>query len=174
MMRRLLDRFRSWLRNPEEINGDNLCPTYLYRWTLLTIPIERARGRKPRNVRVYLHHFVGNDWALDPHDHPKWFLSIGLRGSYVEYTFDKSGEATGRQRWYAPWIRFFRATHIHRIEATNAWTLVIVGPEQRQWGFWLSDGRNGRQSGKYIASLIHDWVDWRSYIVEHGAERKDC
>lgn len=58
----------------EEINGAERCPTYLYRWTLLKF---RGRG-------VYLHHFVGDDWSLDLHDHPKRFISIGLWGKYLE------------------------------------------------------------------------------------------
>jgi hypothetical protein len=46
----------------EEINGSNRCPTYLYRWTLLKLWAGRG---------VYLHHFIGDDWSLDLHDHPK-------------------------------------------------------------------------------------------------------
>ena len=46
---------------PEEINGANRCPTYLYRWHLL----------KTRWFKAYLHHFVGDDWSVDFDDHPK-------------------------------------------------------------------------------------------------------
>jgi hypothetical protein len=49
----------------EEINGHR-CPTYLYRWMLI----------KRQNWSIYLHHFVGDDWSLDLHDHPKRFISI--------------------------------------------------------------------------------------------------
>jgi len=71
-LRRLIDRLFSL----EEINGGERCPTYLYRWQLL----------KTRWFGVYLHHFVGDDWSLDLHDHPKRFVSIGLWGAYVEQT----------------------------------------------------------------------------------------
>lgn len=54
----------------EEINGGNRCPAYLYRWTLFAC----------RWFGVYVHRFVGDDWSLDLHDHPKRFISIGLRG----------------------------------------------------------------------------------------------
>ena len=37
----------------ESIGGDGMCPTYLWRWTLLRLG-QRA---------VYLHHFVGDDWV---------------------------------------------------------------------------------------------------------------
>ena len=66
-----------WFGNAEEINGGGICPTYLYRWVLCKLP---------RGYKAYLHHFVGDDWSLDYHDHPKRFISIGLWGSYVERT----------------------------------------------------------------------------------------
>ena len=59
----------------EEINGER-CPTYLYRWRLLNL----------FGCKVYLHHFIGNDWTKDLHDHPKRFITIGLTGSYTEET----------------------------------------------------------------------------------------
>jgi hypothetical protein len=54
----------------EEINGGERCPTYLFRWTICRIGW----------LKVYLHHFVADDWSFDLHDHPKRFVSIGLRG----------------------------------------------------------------------------------------------
>lgn len=130
----------------EEINGGGTCPTYLYRWTLLRLG-QRA---------LYLHHFVGDDWSRDLHDHPKRFLSIGLWGAYVEET--PEGERTFR----APWIRTFPAEHIHRlrlIDGWPCWTLVYVGKSVRPWGFW----RAGR------------WVPWRQYVGSADAEKaKSC
>lgn len=118
---------------PEEINGGNRCPTYLYRWTIW----------KDRHKRgVYLHHFVGDDWSRDLHDHPKRFISVGLWGRYVELTpfepADSEWAKLGpvRTTWVAPWIRSFPANHIHRLEAKNCWTLVIVLKPEREWGFW--------------------------------------
>ena len=109
----------------EEINGGNICPTYLYRWTLL---------RLGKLCAVYLHHFVDEDWALDLHDHPKRFITIGLRGGYIEKT--EAGERT----WRAPWIRTFPAEHRHRLRmfgpGKDCWTLVVVLRPVRGWGFW--------------------------------------
>jgi len=116
----------------EEINGAR-CPTYMYRWQVAQLGA----------VKVYVHRFVGDDWSLDLHDHPKRFVSIGLRGRYNE----ESGEgrlslnsALSTYRHYrAPWLRTFAAKHCHRIFLTpgeECWTLVFVGPPQRDWGFW--------------------------------------
>ncbi len=141
-----MTRFLNWLFGPaEEINGANRCPTYLYRWTLLS-----RKGL----FGVYLHHFVGDDWSLDLHDHPKRFISIGLKGWYVEETPTSHGIVW--REYHAPWIRTFPAEHIHRltVPSKNCWTLVIVLKPVREWGFW--------HEGRFIG--------WRSYV--NGADRE--
>jgi hypothetical protein len=133
---------------PEEINGDHRCPTYLFRWIVA----------KKQRFSVYLHHCVGDDWSLDMHDHPKRFITIGLKGSYTEETPD------GRARIYrAPWIRSFPPEHIHRIctPQKSCWTLVIVGKPKRDWGFWHGG----------------TWIQWRQYIRGIGGiadKMKSC
>ncbi len=129
----------------EEISGHDRCPPYLFRWTLLST----------RFGKIYLHHFVGNDWTRDFHDHPKRFWSIGIKGRYIEETPD------GETEFRAPWIRTFPANHIHRIRASEhgAWTLVIVGRPKRAWGFWHKG----------------QWIPWRTYVDSDMAdEQKDC
>lgn len=144
----------------EEINGGGRCPTYLFRWTLF-------QPRRPRwlwrGLGIYLHQFVGDDWSLDLHDHPKRFISIGLKGRYVEqHRIDQWVEDSyhggpihvrrERKRIYvAPWIRTFPATHVHRlslIDGEPCWTLVIVLRSVREWGFW-HDGQ---------------WIHWKEYV----------
>lgn len=135
-MQRLINR----LFHFERIDGHGAVERYLHRWTLLRLWGGRA---------VYLHHFVGSDWSGDLHDHPKSFLSVGLWGSYIEVTPDKPDGRT----WRAPWIRWFPATHVHRLDVPrNCWTLVIVGRLCRQWGFHTADG----------------WVPWKEYVRAHG------
>lgn len=170
-MKRLLNRiFRR-----EEINGDGRCPTYLFRWTLL---------RVGSVFSIYLHKFVGDDWSLDLHDHPKRFISIGLWGGYTETTPRKLVSVGGgpwspaadngcrcRGCWpldlirvfRAPWIRTFPAHHIHRLTGPTpehpCWTLVIVGRAVRPWGFWHA----------------HTFIPWRKYVASDTATaRKAC
>jgi len=141
----------------EEINGDHRCDTYLYRWILLRTPWFKA----------YLHHFVGNDWSRDLHDHPKRFISVGLWGRYWEETPDRRLGHEGLSvftEYRAPWVRSFPATHIHRltVPSKNCWTLVIVLKTVREWGFW--------HSGRFI--------HWRDYVYGADAatatKMKDC
>jgi len=152
----MIGRFLSRIFDVEEINGDGRCPTYLYRWALL-----RLGGW----CSIYLHKFVGDDWSLDLHDHPKRFVSIGLWGWYDEQTDIPADiaswldgvagtelRATTRRRWRAPWVRTFRASHRHRLTGPTrehpCWTIVIVGRAVRQWGFW--------PRGQF--------VPWRKYV----------
>jgi len=146
---------------PEEINGHNRCETYLYRWIVWST----------RWFKIYLHHFVADDWSRDLHDHPKRFISIGIKGSYWEDVptplrgYDRMAVSGWYSRYYcAPWIRSFPATHIHRLRVPykDTWTLVIVLKTIREWGFW-HDGR---------------FIPWRDYVTgkDSGlADRmKDC
>lgn len=159
----------------EEINGGGRCPTYLYRWTLLRLPF---------GYKVYLHHFVGDDWSLDFHDHPKRFISIGLHGWYEEHTPVTDAElleltAIVRRMsaadpdstmtledpicvtiHSAPWVRTFPAEHKHRIctPSGSCWTAVIVGPSSREWGFW--NNRTFIPWDKYVRG--HDPADKRT------------
>jgi hypothetical protein len=131
-----LQGFLNRLFAREEMDGDGLCPTYLVRWTILKL--WGGRG-------VYLHHFVGDDWSSALHDHPKRFISVGLRGRYRETT------PTGERIYIAPWVRTFPATHTHRItliDGRDCWTIVVVLKTSREWGFW-SRGQ---------------WVPWRRYV----------
>lgn len=136
----------------EEINGAHRCDTYLYRWFICAT----------RWFKVYLHHFVGNDWSRDLHDHPKRFISIGLRGWYIEET------PLGTRRYSAPWIRTFPATHIHRltVPSKDCWTLVIVLRPVREWGFWYRDAEKYR------------FIHWKDYVYGWAKDiadrQKDC
>jgi hypothetical protein len=142
-----------WIFSIEEINGNGLCPTYLYRWTLLKVG---------NLFSVYLHKFVGDDWSLDLHDHPKRFWSIGLRGEYTELTphcwiLGIPRGCMMAQKWRAPWFRTFPADHVHRLTGPTpehpCWTLVIVGPATRPWGFWRAGA----------------WIPWRKYVDSSDA-----
>ena len=134
--------------NKEEINGHGDCPTYLYRWTLVRVG----------DFAIYLHHFVGDDWSLDYHDHPKRFISIGLKGGYIEQRPQGPSAA-----FEAPWIRSFPAEHQHRIvmekKPADCWTLCIVGQKTREWGFWYHGV---------------DFYPWRDYVDIFGAKRRAC
>lgn len=120
------------MRPPDFIIGSPENP-YLLRWFIW-----------PRNPRLnlYLHKFVRDDEDRALHDHPWWFISLVLKGSYSEIITD--GEIQ-RHRFG---IAFRRAIHRHRVVLDRStagvlipcWTLVLTGPRVRTWGFWCSKG----------------------------------
>lgn len=117
---------------------------YLRRWYLI-----------PRNpvINVYLHQFLrDDDRAL--HDHPWWFVSLILRGGYIEYGESADRKSTALIRSapvFGDWglrgkspLAFRPATYRHRVALPHTpdggrkpcWTLIITGRRTRTWGFW--------------------------------------
>ena len=112
---------------------------YMLRWYIL-----------PRNrwLNLYLHKFMRDDDDRALHDHPWWFVSILLRGSYVEWRERFSVAPGVLSTWIHasprrfPSIAFRSAETRHRVTlpAGPCWTLVLTGPKKRTWGFWCPKG----------------------------------
>lgn len=117
---------------------------YMRRWRLLG-----KDGILGRNLMV--HRIVRPDEDRAPHDHPWSFVSLVLRGGYLEQRQNSSGSV-----WWVRWrrpgsIAWRRATDLHRIHTIGgpeAWTLVATGPRVRSWGF----------------QTVNGWVDHRAYF----------
>jgi len=94
-------------------------------------------------LKVYLHKIHQSDHDRALHDHPWPFISILLKGSYLEDTHPepKPGVfSTGlrlRQR-----IRFINcrlrpdAPHRLELDRGKVYTIVFGGRKVREWGFW--------------------------------------
>lgn len=122
-------------------DGGRRCP-YMYRWTVF---YQKKIGG------IFVHKFIADDWSKDLHDHSSRFVSIGLSGSYREWSTDTG---TMLSRIYsAPWVRTFVAEHQHRLQLLTpvVWTLVMIGPKRRASGFWV----NGKwtRADDYLVSL---------------------
>lgn len=92
---------------------------------------------------LYVHHFIRSDFDRAFHDHPWWFVTLILRGGYIEHT------PQGNFRRRAGSILFRPARWLHWVEVGKpAWTLLFVGPKSREWGFLTRTG----------------WVSWRKFI----------
>lgn len=130
-------RTRWWLPPREEIGAPD-CP-FMYRWVLLD------RGA----WKVLLHRFVPDAIDVDCHDHPRGFVTFVLWGSYVDITPERHFDAL-----LPGSVRYRPAEHAHKTHAgpRGCWTLVIMGPKRRDWGFW----RGGW------------WWQWRDYEREFG------
>lgn len=107
------------------------------------------------------------DDELDLHTHPWSFITIILRGGYVEEAAHTSNLALAAERGYGVHrtIRAWRRWTVHRMPLTVAHriihadtgtlTLVLRWRKVRTWGFWMPDG----------------WVSWEDYDY---ATRRPC
>jgi len=130
--------FKDWFKTlvsgaPHFVIGGAERP-YLLRWYLI-----------PRNrfCSIYLHKFLRDDDDRALHDHPWGFISLMLRGSYIEMT----SRGPIRRGWLS--LAFRPAEYRHRVvlwrrqgseEMIPCWTLVITGAKKRTWGFWCPKG----------------------------------
>lgn len=105
---------------------------------------------------VFLHKLCRSDYERALHDHPWPFVSIVLKGEYLEVVTENNA-AIHRRRWS---VAYRPAAWRHRVVLTRekinfrattprselhvpyrpCWTLMLVGPRQRRWGFWV-DGQ---------------------------------
>jgi hypothetical protein len=176
---RLVDR----LLHMEEINGGGVCPTYLYRWVLLRL----------KTFQVYLHHFVGDDWSTDLHDHPKRFISLGLWGSYIEVTealghpFKPAKPGThlaafGKCAAEVPAAYCCRpeAAHQHERRYTAPWLRTFPADHRHRLRL---DGRRSCWTIVVVLRHVRPWgfwpggrfVPWRQYVRSEEANKaKSC
>lgn len=92
---------------------------------------------------VYIHRFDGPDPRLTLHDHPWNFTSLVLRGGYVERRLDpRTMEVNEAHR--VRWVNRIRTHDFHaivRLSRVPTWTLMLVGPRRRKWGYLEKDER---------------------------------
>jgi hypothetical protein len=137
-----------------EVIGQEACPLML-RWTFLDWGF----------LKAMIHYFPAEISDRDPHDHPRPFVTFVLRGNYRDESWkpgDETHTASGIElppphceRVSAGAIKYRSAKHLHIVETDvlGCWTLVVMGPIVREWGFV-------RLSGK--------WWDWGKYIQRFG------
>lgn len=101
---------------------------YLTRWRIVQTPW----------FSLYLHRFDAPDSRPTLHDHPWTFVSLMLRGGYMERRLNPHTmqvDEAHRVRW----INRVRASDAHAIMTlarVPSWSLLLVGPRVRTWGYW--------------------------------------
>lgn len=117
--------------------GNKECP-YAYRWVI---------NLGLFSIRV--HKWVASDDKRAMHDHPYWFFTLVLFGSYDDHSEGKV------ERLTPCCLRFRRAAHKHYVQPvkTPCWTLLVTGPFVRNWGFY-PNGKFLRRE-KYFAQYGH-------------------
>lgn len=120
-------------------SGDNEQIPYLIRWSILTTPW----------FSIKLHKILISDDDC-PHSHPWSFVSVILKGGYVEESW-ADGDCTkpGLKRLFGAGSILWRPIpYVHRLEVYQpALTLVLTFKREVEWGFWTKEG----------------WVAWFNY-----------
>lgn len=112
-----------------------------------------------------LHHICTPDLDREFHNHPWSFVSIVLRGGYVErrphYDEPRWQLGANEEQSYtvtrlAGDVAFRSYRDRHRIVHVlpDTWTLVIMGPKRQTWGFFTQSG----------------FVGWRDFESAHNVE----
>lgn len=140
----------------------------MLRWTLWA----PGRGEEPL-FKVLVHHFPAEISDRDPHDHPRSFVTFVLRGNYRDKRWEVLNKGArpedtkiGRvveERVCAGAVKYRPASYIHIVEtdAVGSWTLVVMGPLRREWGFL-------RLVPDSFGEKAQHWWPWRQYIERFG------
>lgn len=144
---------------------------YLERWGLAH---RRIGG-------VFLHRMTAPDPGLDLHDHPWTFLTVPLWGGYEEERLDgrraqlwakrserlmeaatlRRGKVEHRRAFRPRRMRLDECHRITRLTRPAVWTLVLLGPVRRGWGFYTPDGFVDHEA--YSQARRDLWAE-----VQHG------
>jgi hypothetical protein len=121
------------------LNEELRCSTgvYVRRWYLET-----------PYFSVRLHHWLHSDDNRAFHDHPWWFITLILKGSYTDLNPIRSERMTPGKVAYRPALH----QHTAQIDPGGCWTLLLTGPKIRQWGFYvrLKNKIKFKKSNKYF------------------------
>lgn len=109
---------------------------------------------KTRLLSVYLHQIHRSDSTDDYHDHPWLFFHVILEGGYWEERPDRPDRLTSPGSW-----AFRKPRYAHRLQLltrggseVETWSLVVIGPRVRVWGF--------------LGRLTGCWVPWNKYVFD--------
>ena len=109
---------------------------------------------------IYLHRIHRPDLEPDGHDHPWWFWRLVLWGAYTERFWPNKDNPGWYCTWHLRWLSMgtFRRDAAHRITWASqpVWTLVVVGRDHDEWGFW--------PGGQYVR--------WQDYFAPAAGERR--
>lgn len=141
---------------------------------------ERDMEKNQWGARV--HWILKSDDDRAMHDHPFDSISIVLKGGYWEHKPD------GSRKWCGPGTVIRRkAEDVHRLELVSelsehgqiyyqpCWSLFIMGPWRRDWGFHTGYGwvywRDYLEGGPLDDRVTHGKKVFLNYAGQHGADK---
>jgi hypothetical protein len=103
--------------------GKPECP-YMYRWVF-----------NFGLCAIRIHHWVRSDDKRYMHNHPWWFFTFVLKGSYI----DVSPKGEDKLTRFSLRFRFAEHQHYVKVPPEGAWTILWTGPPEQNWGFWVNN-----------------------------------
>lgn len=121
-------------------------------------PYFRLTELKLFGYALAIHEWSGDDDHRAFHDHGQWFITLVLRGGYVDVRPDTRPGHGGKVEYdvlRCGSIRFRPATYQHKVTEVKPGTvtLLLKGRPSRRWGFF-QDGRAWKRD-KYFAEHGH-------------------
>lgn len=112
-----------------EALGKPECP-YMRRWVFILF-----------GFGIRFHRWYRSDDKRFFHDHPWWFLTLVIQGSYTDWSLNRETGAVTTDHLSVGSIRFRPSSHLHCVDVPvgGSTTIVISGPHCRNWGFWVHD-----------------------------------
>jgi len=119
---------------------------YMLRWWMVpynthaAVPITRpiAWLMQRFNISARIHEILRSDLGRHPHDHPFNYLTVILRGWYIERRYNDAGEIISAKMHGPGSVLFRRAGSWHKLQLVTGpvTTLFITGrKESNAWGF---------------------------------------
>lgn len=133
---------RFQVRWGEWIGGDGCF--YVQRWVVVVF-----------GFAIRLHHWIASDDQRHFHDHPWWFITLVLKGGYIDISPD------GQDRLTAGSIRYRPAEHRHTVlvDKGGCWSLLLTGPQVRHWGFYVPGRDRLLRPLRYFSRFGHHQCD---------------
>lgn len=102
---------------------------------------------------IRIHQWIRSDDKRFMHDHPWWFITFVLKGSYVDIS--PNGEDQLNQFSF----RYRKANYQHYVDVpkSGAVTILLTGKRERRWGFWIND--KFKRPSKYFKIYGHPACD---------------
>ncbi len=124
-------RFKLFQLRWKEPLGSKDCP-YAYRYVL--------------NLGLFairVHHWLRSDDKRHFHNHPYWFLTCVVKGSYTdvsELSLSEKASITLHDLLSFGSIRFRKASHTHYVDVPKggAWSILLTGKPYQPWGFFVN------------------------------------
>lgn len=108
--------------------GVKECP-YAYRWVFIFF-----------GYAIRIHKWIRSDDKRYMHDHPWWFFTFVLKGSYIDVYEENSEIKKDHLKRFN--YRYRSSGHKHYVDVpkNGCWTILFTGKPIRKWGFYI-DGK---------------------------------